>query len=84
VSARVIKRGLAEADNFTFIGLLSSVVEAPLTALFGHVDGTTGQRIGGLFNVKILGTDMTAFFTAMISLCFVIAVIRIVLKFVAG
>lgn len=74
--------GIQRANEYTFIGLLGSVVDAPLTAIFGKIDPVTNERVGGLFNVTILGVDMTAFFSALLSLMLIIAVIRIALKVV--
>lgn len=75
--------GIQRANEFTFIGLLGSVVDAPLQALFGKFDSVTNTRVGGLFNVNILGVDMTAFFTALLSLMLIIGVVRLALKVVS-
>lgn len=78
-----VVNGMQVASDYTFIGLLGSVVDAPLQALFGKFDSATNTRIGGLFNVNILGVDMTAFFTALLSLMLIIGVVRLALKVVS-
>lgn len=74
----VILLGVASANNYTFLGLVSSIVDAPITALFGKNDAN-GNRVGGLFNLTILGTDMSALFGALLSLCVVLLVVKLVL-----
>lgn len=79
----VVVNGIQSASDYTFVGLLGSVIDAPIQALFGKYDVDSNTRVGGLFNVNILGVDMTAFFTALLSLMLIIGIIRLALKVVS-
>lgn len=54
-------------DEYTFMGLISAVVDAPVKAL------------AGLFNFNVLGIDMFPFLTAILTMCIIIAVVKMVM-----
>lgn len=58
---------LASGNNYTFLGLLGAVVDAPITA------------ISGLLNFNLLGFNMLNFFYALCTCALVIAVVRLIL-----
>ena len=68
---------LANQGKYTFTGLFSAVVKAPITALIGEYDSDTGKRVGGLLTFELLGYDMSNFFMSLVSVCVIIAVIRL-------
>lgn len=55
------------ADNYTFLGLIGAVFDAPIEAF------------KGLFNFEILGTNMQGFVLALLTLSVIIVIIRIAL-----
>lgn len=59
--------GVESANKYTFLSLISSVVDAPIKAL------------SGLLNFNILGFNMLDFFYALITLAVIIAVLRLIL-----
>ena len=63
--------------EFTFTGLLSSVIEAPVNVLIGKYDDSTGSRIGGLFNFDFLGYNMSTFLMSLFSLAVIICIARV-------
>ena len=68
---------LANQGKYTFNGLLGAVVKAPITALIGEYNSDTGKREGGLLTFELLGYDMSNFFMSLVSVCVIIAVIRL-------
>ena len=68
---------LANQGKYTFTGLLGAVVKAPITALIGEYNSDTGKREGGLLTFELLGYDMSNFFMSLVSVCVIIAVIRL-------
>ena len=60
-------QALASGNNYTFLGLLGAVVDAPITA------------ISGLLNFDLLGFNMLNFFYALCTCALVIAVVRMIL-----
>lgn len=54
-------------DDYTFLGLMSSVIDAPLTVF------------RGMFNVDILGVNLSSFFFGLFTIALIIAIIRLVL-----
>lgn len=54
-------------NEYTFMGLISAVVDAPVKAL------------AGLFNFNVLGIDMFPFLTAILTMCIIIAVVKMVM-----
>lgn len=59
--------GVESANKYTFLSLISSVVDAPIKAL------------SGMLNFNILGFNMLDFFYALITLAVIIAVVRLIL-----
>lgn len=59
--------GLADANDYTFLGLIGAVIDAPIKAFYG------------LFNFEILGTNIASFITAILTLAITIFVIRFAL-----
>lgn len=55
------------ADNYTFLGLIGAVFDAPIEAF------------KGLFNFEILGTNMQGFVLALLTLSVIIVIIKIAL-----
>lgn len=58
--------GVESANNYSFLGLLGAVVDAPVKA------------ISGLLNFNLLGFNMASFFYAILTLALIIAIIRLV------
>lgn len=71
--------GLADAttNDYSFLGLISSVIEAPVNVLIGEYDSTTGSRVGGLLNFEFLGYNMSTLLMSLFSLGVVICIIRL-------
>lgn len=59
--------GVASANEYSFLGLLTSVVDAPLKVFYD------------MFDFEILGYNMSSFFLALLSICIVIAVVKVIL-----
>ena len=59
--------GISSANDYTFLGLLGAVVDAPLTALTG------------LLNFDLLGFNMANFFYALVTCALIIFVVRLLL-----
>lgn len=59
--------GVASANEYSFLGLLTSVVDAPLKVFYD------------MFDFEILGYNMSSFFIALLSICIVIAVVKVIL-----
>lgn len=59
--------GANNASDYTFFGLISAVVDAPI------------QAVTGLFDFEILGYDMKNFMFSLLTVCVIITVIRLVL-----
>lgn len=57
--------GAADAGNYTFLGLLGAIVDAPI------------QAITGLLNFDLLGFNMAGFFYALVTLAITITVVRL-------
>lgn len=60
-------RGLQAANDYSFLGLISAVVDAPITIF------------KGLFNFSIFGTNMGQFLLSLASITLVIVIVRFVL-----
>lgn len=58
----------AEEQPYTFISMLSSVIDAPL------------QVFKGMFNLDVLGVNLTGFFLGLMSCCAILAIIRMFMK----
>lgn len=60
--------GAAESSNYSFMSLLGAVFDAPISAF------------RGLLNFEVLGVNMSAFVTAMLSLCVVFVLLKLILR----
>lgn len=67
----------ATENDYSFFGLLSAVVRAPVTVLVGDYDIESGQRVGGLLNFEILGYNMSTFLMSLFSLSIVVCIVRL-------
>lgn len=67
--AQGYNQGVSDGSNpdYTFLGFFGSLVDAPL------------QAVTGLLNFDLLGFNMLNFFTALLTLCLIIGIIRLVL-----
>lgn len=68
-------KGVESAGNYTFMSLISSVIDAPIRAFFGYTEN--GVKHPGLFNLNILGYDMSAFVLSLFSACVIIMIIKL-------
>lgn len=71
-------KGVDSAGKYTFMSLISSVIDAPIRAFFGYKDAD-GVTHTGLFNLNILGYDMSALVLSLFSACVIIMIIKICL-----
>lgn len=69
--------GVASANDYTFLSLIGSVVDAPIRALFGHVEN--GQFVQGLLSFEILGINLAGFLSGLLTIGLILAVIRFIL-----
>lgn len=74
-------RGIQDANDYTFLGLIGATIDAPISALFGYIDTdssspTYNQRIGGFFNFELLGVNLKDFFFAVLTFAVVIVIVR--------
>lgn len=60
--------GAVEGANYSFMTLLGAVFDAPISAF------------RGLLNFEVLGINMSAFVTAMLSLCVVFVLLKLILR----
>lgn len=60
------QEGAASASNYTFFGLISAVVDAPI------------QAITGLFDFEILGFNVQNFMFSLLTVCVIITIIKVV------
>ena len=58
----------AASGSYTFLGLIGSVIDAPISAF------------RGLLDFELLGVNMSSFVLAVMSLCVIIVIIRMVLR----
>ena len=58
----------AASGSYTFLGLIGSVIDAPISAF------------RGLLDFELLGVNMSSFVLAIMSLCVIIVIIRMVLR----
>lgn len=59
--------GANSANNYTFFSLVSAVIDAPIQAFMG------------LFNFEILGINLAGFFTGLLTLAFIITIVRLIM-----
>ena len=60
-------KGVEDSNNYTFTSLISSVVDVPIRAFTS------------LFNFEILGINLANFFFALLTICLVLAIIKLVI-----
>lgn len=59
--------GVEAGGNYTFFSLISAVIDAPVQAFMG------------LFNFELLGVNLAGFFTGLLTLAFIVTVVRLIL-----
>ncbi|AXF52638.1 MAG: putative flagellar assembly protein H [Inoviridae sp.] len=59
-------KGVLESNNYSFLGLIGAVFDAPI------------QAFNGLFDFEILGVNMKQFALTLLTFCFIITVVRLV------
>lgn len=60
-------QGILESNDYSFLGLIGAVVDAPVKAFTG------------LFNFEVLGVNLRGLFMSLLTLCIVITVVKLVL-----
>ena len=70
--------GRAEGGEYTFLGLIGAILDAPINALFGYTSAD-GVFHPGLFSIEILGMNMSAFILSIFTLGLIIAILRLCL-----
>lgn len=60
-------QGLQDANQYTFLGLITSVVDAPL------------QVFSTMFDFEILGINMKSFFLSLLTACIILTIFKLVL-----
>lgn len=70
-------KGVNSAGNYTFLSLISAVIDAPIRAFFGYTEN--GVTHPGLFSLNILGFDMSALILSMFTACVIIMIIKLCL-----
>lgn len=60
-------RGVADSNEYTFMGLFSSVIDAPV------------QAFTGLFNFDLLGINLSSFFLALLTAGVCLAILRLII-----
>ena len=74
--------GVASKNDYTFVGLLGAVVDAPIIALFGDtVLDSEGNsvRVNGLLNFELLGVNLSSFLGGLLMASLIIAVVKLLL-----
>lgn len=59
--------GVEVGNDYTFFSLVSAVIDAPIQAFMG------------LFNFELLGINLAGFFTGLLTLAFIITIVRLVM-----
>lgn len=59
--------GIANANKYSFLGLIGAIIDAPIKAFTG------------LFNFEILGFNMANFFLGLFTLCVIIVIVKFVM-----
>lgn len=57
--------GAQDAGDYTFMSLISSVIDAPIQAFMG------------LFNFEMLGVNLSGFFLSLLTVCVIVAVVKL-------
>lgn len=60
--------GVLDANQYSFLGLIGAVVDAPI------------QAFNGLLNFEILGFNMRDFYLGLFSVCIIVLIVRLVLN----
>lgn len=60
-------QGIEAGDKYSFFSLVSAVIDAPIQAFMG------------LFNFELLGINLAGFFTGLLTLAFIITIVRLVM-----
>lgn len=60
-------QGVEAGGNYSFFSLISAVIDAPIQAFMG------------LFNFELLGINLAGFFTGLLTLAFIITIVRLVM-----
>lgn len=58
--------GVQDANDYSFLGLFTAVVDAPI------------QALSSLFNFEILGVNLLSFVTAVFTVCIIILIVKLV------
>lgn len=66
-----------DAPEYSFMSLISSIIDAPIRAFFGYTEN--GVTHPGLFNFNIFGYDMSNLVLSIFSLCVLITILRLIL-----
>lgn len=59
--------GIENASNYTFLGMIGAVIDAPIKAF------------RGLFNFNILGVNLVSLITGLFTLCVIVCIVKLVL-----
>lgn len=72
--------GIDSAGNYTFLSLVSAVIDAPIRAIFGYETVEDGLTVvhPGLLTFDVFGYDMSNFVLTIFSIAIVLAVLRII------
>lgn len=73
-------KGVEDAGNYTFNGLLGAVFDAPITMFIGKYNSETGLREGGLLNFNLLGVNLGGFVIALLSLGLILFILRLFIR----
>lgn len=71
--------GVLDSDKYTWLGLMTTVIESPVRALLGVKDDF-GEYEYGLFSIEILGVNMSNFFAGILTLALLISLVRLILS----
>lgn len=72
--------GVESANKYTFLGLISAIIDAPIRAVFGYTSVENGVEIqhGGLLTFEVFGVDMSNFVLSIFSIAVVLCIIRVI------
>lgn len=59
--------GVADAGDYSFFSLISSLIDAPI------------QAFTGLFNFELLGVNLASFFFALLTVCVVLTIVKMII-----
>lgn len=77
--------GAENANDYSFLSLVSSVFDAPIALIVGSMedtnnDGVADTRVGGLLNFDLLGVNIASFLLAIFTVCVIIALVKLFLS----